>query len=773
MLCFQCETINFKFVYELPENSQRQVRSVAFSTYDYWAQGSEAEYYYYHVLHERIQGLIESVEWGCQLCNLLYTAFAQPPRTSERKCVDVTQATKYSWPVVLRVWASRRRKPFAENILSKSEIFEAMFATIGNETIELRFLQGLNGLARASFELGTMLQEVGSYEEDLTNGSKQSLELLRQWLDECKANHPQCDGLNAPLPTRVIDVGTTEEDAPLVIETTPGQGGDYIALSHCWGRPELHEETRTWASDPHNLYPLAKWPLTFQQVAHIANTLGIRYLWIDIACIKQGDESDFAREAPKMAEYYSGATLVVAATHAEDSRKGCFVTRSPLLHRPCPVPFRLNNEETLFVRLDEKKKSQATEPLRSRAWCFQEILLSRRTASFQADQLYWSCLHTKASEDDPKGVSVENSGPQAQPLVFLRTFLHHPPGGGALLKSLASKDQELIKWQKTMESLYSWNKPYPKAMNPTQAFYRNPAYQKWYDCVEYFMECKITYERDVLPAMSGLAKKMHGAVGINDSYCAGLWTGDLVRGLLWMVLSPASPIKKSNYIAPTWSWASRVGQRISSFFDEAYMCDPYTDVSPNWRELMAALEPRRLHVEMEFKHPNAEYGEVTAGLLRCSVRLLHGGKIAQLLRGQQSIYGAAHPAYHRGLGGMQLDHWITNWRLTVPAEWAVEADNGTDSPPPTEVEGEITLDDFSVAHLLSTKQPFAVEKEISVLLLWPFKFNKDRCIGIGLVREETGKNEYKRVGRVEFAIPYQKLWAWAQSNTEYDDIIIV
>jgi hypothetical protein len=204
------------------------------------------------------------------------------------------------------------------------------------------------------------------------------------------------------------------------------------------------------------------------------------------------------------------------------------------------------------------------------------------------------------------------------------------------------------------------------------------------------------------------------------------------------------------------------------------MCDPYAKASPNWRDPMAALEPRNLHVEMKLKYPGAVYGEVTSGMLHCSVRLLHGGKVGKMLTTEESIYGRSHLAYHRGLGGFQLDDRITNWGLTIPAEWTVEPSKAVGSTVPTELEGEIAPDGFSIANWLSLHKPSHLEgQDVSVLLLWPFKFWDDRCIGLGLVRTDAGKNEYKRVGRVEFVIPYKKLWAWTQSDAEHEEIVIV
>jgi hypothetical protein len=333
--------------------------------------------------------------------------------------------------------------------------------------------------------------------------------------------------------------------------------------------------------------------------------------------------------------------------------------------------------KNFFVNLKPEDKSDRieTEPLRSRAWCFQEALLSRRTAAFCRDQLRWSCLQRYASEDEPDGWQVENMHTQSQPLVFLRTFLHYQPGALSA-KLLENNNEELVEWQKNVESQYLLYQPnYPTTMKEEEKLHRNPAYQKWYDCVEYFTNRKITYARDTLPAMSGLARKMHNTLSPNDIYYGDLWSGDIVRGLLWVVLTSVIR-KQSEYIAPSWSWASRTGQRVSSFFDENIMCNPYVNgpTPPSWRELLEALEPRNVHVEMELKYPDAIYGEVISGRLHCSVRLLHGAKVGKLLHFPfgKSIYARPHPAYHRGLGGSQKGDLITNWRLAIPAARAIE-----------------------------------------------------------------------------------------------------
>lgn len=82
----------------------------------------------------------------------------------------------------------------------------------------------------------------------------------------------------------------------------------------------------------------------------------------------------------------------------------------------------------------------------------------------------------------------------------------------------------------------------------------------WYNLVELYSKRNLTNESDRLPALSGLASRMHHFS--NLTYLAGLWDEDLFHGLHWHVViwngGPFDP--KSANIAlhkpPSWSWAS-------------------------------------------------------------------------------------------------------------------------------------------------------------------------------------------------------------------------
>ncbi|RYP70687.1 hypothetical protein DL771_005291 [Monosporascus sp. 5C6A] len=60
-------------------------------------------------------------------------------------------------------------------------------------------------------------------------------------------------------------------------------------------------------------------PRTFQDAIRVTRHLRIPYLWINSLCTVQDDRDDWAREAARMADYYTGAEIVIAAS----SSAGC------------------------------------------------------------------------------------------------------------------------------------------------------------------------------------------------------------------------------------------------------------------------------------------------------------------------------------------------------------------------------------------------------------------------------------------------------------------
>ena len=92
-----------------------------------------------------------------------------------------------------------------------------------------------------------------------------------------------------------------------------------------------------------------------------------------------------------------------------------------------------------------------------------------------------------------------------------------------------------------------------------QSSNRLETYSEWYQIVWQYSERGLTYPKDRLPALSGLAQKLTEYLG-DDQYLAGLWKNDLHRGLMWTPMWKFGDTKVAEtYQAPSWSWGSVEG----------------------------------------------------------------------------------------------------------------------------------------------------------------------------------------------------------------------
>jgi hypothetical protein len=79
--------------------------------------------------------------------------------------------------------------------------------------------------------------------------------------------------------------------------------------------------------------------------------------------------------------------------------------------------------------------------------------------------------------------------------------------------------------------------------------------QFWHFLVQDYSQRKLTNSRDILVALSGVVHQLSKAYG--EDYLAGLWRYNLPTSLLWK--SGAFSRRTDGFVAPTFSWASRVG----------------------------------------------------------------------------------------------------------------------------------------------------------------------------------------------------------------------
>jgi hypothetical protein len=175
---------------------------------------------------------------------------------------------------------------------------------------------------------------------ETSTGSRQSLDLARQWLSNCLSTHSTCGNSDVtPLPTRLIDTGPLWESVRprLCYGATLLEGTGYATLSHCWGPVQPKKLLQDDLPKIILGIQLNELPQTFQDTIKVVRHIGIRYIWIDSLCIIQDSNEDWQKESALMGEVYSNCVCNIAASDATDATKGLFRCRNPQLIRPLKV----------------------------------------------------------------------------------------------------------------------------------------------------------------------------------------------------------------------------------------------------------------------------------------------------------------------------------------------------------------------------------------------------------------------------------------------------
>ncbi|KAG4427885.1 hypothetical protein IFR05_016628 [Cadophora sp. M221] len=208
---------------------------------------------------------------------------------------------------------------------------------------------------------------------DRDSSSNPSFAKTRAWLSNCAAIHPKCSSAPTQLPTRVIDVGDPDGGTPCRVYEPQNEFGHYMALSHCWGPPELIFKTTAQTLEQNKSeLPWARLSKTFREAIEVTRRLGVRYIWIDSLCILQDDEDDWNKEAANMGNIYKNAYLNLAATASSNGMGGLHVERDDDFGE-IPMP---KEKDLEFVTLKARKRRphfslevlESCDPLVRRGW---------------------------------------------------------------------------------------------------------------------------------------------------------------------------------------------------------------------------------------------------------------------------------------------------------------------------------------------------------------------------------------------------------------------
>lgn len=216
-----------------------------------------------------------------------------------------------------------------------------------------------------------------------------------------------------------------------------------------------------------------------------------------------------------MSAIYKHSFLTIAASAAPGDQAGFLGERKALPGRKLEnnilyLPYRVvEMREVNNPELREGPTDLEENPLNARAWAFQEHLIPARFLDFRSSEIRWEYKRATWSE---RGFEVESPGYTG--------------------------------------SIY--RKEYQQYLENSDPFI---LYMFWARrIVTEYASLKISFEVDRLSALSAVASEIQQRTG--DKYLAGLWAGDLLRGLTWYCGFPNEGWLPTEYRAPSWSWAS-------------------------------------------------------------------------------------------------------------------------------------------------------------------------------------------------------------------------
>ncbi|KAK0724522.1 heterokaryon incompatibility protein-domain-containing protein [Lasiosphaeris hirsuta] len=361
----------------------------------------------------------------------------------------------------------------------------------------------------------------GSIPESNT-GSKTSWTHASSWMDACQKGHPSCKPAQAEgssfKPTRLLLVSESPDLIYLRERDEIPDDVPYATLSHCWGKVVLGTLLTTNLEDRRNGIAISSLVKTFQDAIEVTRRLNVNYIWIDCLCIIQDSREDWQKESLVMESVYGNSYCDIAATASADGRGGLFRERDIRAVQPCVVSIGMGGakQDHYLGDFDSWWRAFESSPLNVRAWVLQERLLSPRVLHFDKDQLLWECNELVACERHPLGLS--------------------PPLPAAESPRIFRIDA---------------------GRSPTRS--RNSdIYKIWAPVIHAYSSCAITKDTDRLVALHGIATKVQSVLGCR--YVSGLWERGLESQLAWNVVKPKSAHRPAEHVAPSWSWASVVGE---------------------------------------------------------------------------------------------------------------------------------------------------------------------------------------------------------------------
>ncbi|KAF2270472.1 HET-domain-containing protein [Lojkania enalia] len=352
------------------------------------------------------------------------------------------------------------------------------------------------------------------------NSAAKNHALVKSWLEICDGSHQDLCKIDRGDDFRSMRSKSYfgVVDVHQMCLTSLPTGSRYVALSYMWGIGRRYTTTlRNIIShqEPGGLEKiLLRLPKVIQDAIHLVRSLGERYLWVDSLCIVQDSAKSWELNSAVMDLVYGNAHLTICAADGDSHQsglRGLLPERIVRQHDElCAPGVRLMVSRLAETYIESSKWN-------TRAWTFQERLLSKRCLIFTNDRIYFQCRSAAMSEDI---IAEQRTHSWSLELV-------HSP-----LKLLDELDSR--------------------------------GFRVYMTCVELYAKRTLGRPKDILAAFRGLTNLLGDRMG--SPFLFGLPSSHFDLALLWQPTGPTrirEPLDKMNeqkvrdygeIIFPTWSW---------------------------------------------------------------------------------------------------------------------------------------------------------------------------------------------------------------------------
>jgi hypothetical protein len=504
-ICKRCHELNFLDLFNTPYTDTELHRPAFTRTSSEYGEAID--------IAARL-GRGDSVEFlsNCPLCKLL---LASALRFRPGSWVDL-QILRVITPLITTVKLPNRMDAIKTTISEMGDLSKyrrSLFLTARGEHVHVHRLgirTGISLYSSASND-GEQAYEFSSY----LVGERPDYTLIRSWIHACASSHRSCvvdHDTHSLAKIRLVDV-YSRMVVPYPADTSP----DYVALSYVWGGIR-----QASVKLEHALTPL---PSTIEDALTVVRALGLRYLWVDSLCIDQESDEHKLSQISVMASIYRSAHVTIINLTGNSALSGL-----PGVGTDRTIPqFRctLGQSTTLISTLPALAAYARQSHWSSRAWVFQEALLSSRKLFFTQSQVYFECGAHQTSE-------------------ILRS--HLPT---ALLPQNSSASRHLLIDPERPQGEFRIDLSILPCYGPIHLPSRRIAIYS--ALLEEYKSRHLTFFSDSLHGFSAIISALSS--GFETEFRFGLPLCDFPFALAWKIAKPAA--RECTF--PSWSWAAYEG----------------------------------------------------------------------------------------------------------------------------------------------------------------------------------------------------------------------